>query len=269
MSGLEKAGVAPGELRLVVFSGSSRDYIPSWSVSNEIMRLCGASDECLGLDMTAGCLATLAALDLIQGWLSVRGGGHAAVIAAERWSQTIDYTDPSTVNLWAYGDSAGAIVVGLDVARAGLLHYLGAEYRSASANNGHVFVPFGGTRAPQAPPGVNPHMRRVSDRPKNEVTESYRKGYRGAFRALQDRFHLEPDRFICNQMSPQIVGMLTELFDMEGRVVVTGHETGHLGGPDVIVGLDTYLQKDHPDETVLMGASAAYGFGTGFLVPAG
>jgi 3-oxoacyl-[acyl-carrier-protein] synthase III len=252
---------------MVIFSGASRDYVPSWSVSSEIMSLCGASEHCVGLDMTAGCLATLAALDLIQGWLAVHGGGHAAVVAAERWSQTIDYSDPSTINLWAYGDSAGAIVVGRDVDQPSLLDFLGAEFRSASQNNGHVFVPYGGTRQPVAPVGVDPNKRHVSDRPKQEIMASYRKGYKDSFEALQARFKLEPDRFICNQMSPQIVSMLTALFEMEGRVVVTGDKTGHLGGPDVVVGLDWYLQGRVAEETVLIGASAAYGFGTGFLVP--
>jgi hypothetical protein len=48
---------------------------------------------------------------------------------------------------------------------------------------------------------------------------------------------------------------------------VTGHEYGHLGGPDVIVGLDRVLGVDPNDEgesdddVVVMGASAAYGFG--------
>jgi 3-oxoacyl-[acyl-carrier-protein] synthase-3 len=266
---LQRAGVPPTDLKLVIYSGSSRDYVPSWSVANEIMRLCGVSDDCLGLDMTAGCLATIAALDLIHGWLAARGGGHAAVVAAERWSQTIDPTDPTTVNLWAYGDSAGAMVVGVDVTEPSRMDYLGSEFRSASRNNGHILIPYGGTRIPQPPPGVNPNRRQVSNRPKQEITGSYRQGYRGAFEALRRRFKLEPDRFICNQLSPQLVGMLTVLFDMSDRVVVTGHQTGHLGGPDVIVGLDTYLSDPHPDEVVLMGASAAYGFGTGFLIPPG
>jgi 3-oxoacyl-[acyl-carrier-protein] synthase III len=265
---LERSGVAPDDLRLVVFTGASRDYVPSWSVSTEIMRLCQASNRCVGLDITAGCLATLAGLDLIQGWLTAHGGGHAAIVAAERWSQTIDHRDPTTATLWAYGDSAGALVVGLDVAQPARVRFLGAEFRSASANNGHVLVPYGGTRAPQAPPGVDPYRRQVSDRPKQELTASYRQGYGDAFAALRDRFGLEPTRMLCNQMSPQLVGMLTELVGMEGRVVATGHLTGHLGGTDIIVGLDTLVGEGTVDGPILVCASAAFGFGTGFLVPA-
>ena len=267
---LEHSGVAAEDVRLVVFTGSSRDYVPSWSVATEVMRLCGLSDRCIGLDMTAGCLATLAALDLAHGWLAAHGGGCAAVVAAERWSQTIDVTDPTTMTLWAYGDSAGALVVGLDdrgPARPAVADYLGAEFRSAAGNNGHVMIPYGGTREPQAPVGVDPYARRVSDRPKQEITATYRRGYGDALAALKARFGLEPVRMLCNQMSPALVGMLTEVTGMEGRVVRTGDRTGHLGGTDIIVGLDTLVAEDAVDGPILVCASAAYGFGAGFVVP--
>jgi 3-oxoacyl-[acyl-carrier-protein] synthase-3 len=261
---LDRAGVGAGELRLVVYSGASRDYVPSWSVASELMHLCGASDACVGLDMTAGCLATVAALDLAQGWLAVHGGGVAAVVAAERWSQTIDYADPTTVNLWGYGDSAAAVVVGAGVNHASRVDFLGAEFRSAAANNGHVFVPYGGTRVPVAPPGVDPFARQVSDRPKEQVLESYRRGYRDAYDALRKRFDLEPARLVCNQTSPSMVAMIADVLAMEGREVVTGHDFGHLGGPDVVVGLDRVIEGGD-GEVILMGASAAFGFGTAFF----
>ena len=261
------SGVALDEVRLVVFTGASRDYVPSWSVASEIMRLCGLADTCIGLDLTAGCLATLAGLDLAHGWLAVHGGGCAAIVAAERWSQTIDLSDPMAATLWAYGDSAGALVVGYGVEHRATIDFLGAEFRSASANNGHVLVPYGGTREPHAAPGVNPHQRRVSDRPKQTITASYRKGFGDALTALKARFAVEPTRLLCNQMSPQLVGMLTDITGMEGRVVLTGDRTGHLGGTDIVVGLDALVTAGPIEGPVLVCASTAYGFGTGFIVP--
>lgn len=266
---LADSGVAAGELRLVLFTGSSRDYVPSWSVSNEIMHANGASNRCLGLDLTAGCVATLAALDLAQGWLAAHGGGCAAVVAAERWSQTIDYTDPGTVNLWAYGDSAGALVVGSGTDRRARLEFRGAEFASAAELNGHVLIPYGGTREPTAPEGANPFARRVSDRPKDVITSTYRANYRRAFDALRERIPLEPTRMVSNQTSPAIIGMTSTSVGMAGRTIVTGHDTGHLGGSDMVVGIDTFLRdaagEYATDEVLLVGASASYGFGMGFL----
>ncbi len=261
---LTESGVDAADLRLVVFTGSSRDYVPSWSVASEIMRLNGATERCLGLDLTAGCLATLAGLDLAHGWLSAHGGGHAAIVTAERWSQTIDYADPTTMALWAYGDSGGAVVVGLDVPERPLARFHGAEFTSAADNNGHVLIPYGGTRQPEAPPGGNPFRRRVSDRPKSVISDSYRLAYGRVFGAFRDRFAVEPDHLVCNQMSPALVGMITEAFGRANnteafgransteagpasRVVLTGPQTGHLGGTDILVGLDELSRSGRLD----------------------
>ena len=62
---LEDAKVEPAELKLVLFAGMSRDYLPSWSVATEIMKACGTGGHCMGLDMTAGCLGALSALCLL------------------------------------------------------------------------------------------------------------------------------------------------------------------------------------------------------------
>jgi len=264
---IQKSGVPRDDIRMVIYSGASRDYVPSWSVSTEVMKLCGLSANCLGLDITAGCLATLAGLDLIQGWLAAHGGGCAAVVAAERWTQTINFKDPKTVGLWQYGDSAGALLMGLNRPGPAIADFLGAEFRSDADNNGHVLVAYGGTRAPQAPPGVDPFVRKVSDRPRERITGAYRRGYGDSCNVLKQRFGVEPKRMVCNQMSPQIVGMLTEVLDMKGREVITGNRTGHLGGTDIIVGLQTLVDEGGITEPVVVGASTAYGFGTGFIVP--
>ncbi|MFN8025583.1 MAG: hypothetical protein U0W40_04240 [Acidimicrobiia bacterium] len=238
-------------------------------MANEIMHANGASNRCLGLDLSAGCVGTLAAVDLAAGWLAAHGGGCAAVVAAERWSQTIDYTDPGTVNLWAYGDSAGALVVGTGVDHAAKLQYEGAEFASAAELNGHVLIPYGGTREPLAPEGANPFARRVSDRPKDVITSTYRANYQRAFDALQARCPLEPTRMVSNQTSPAIIGMTSTSVGMEGRTIVTGHDTGHLGGTDMIMGISTFLHDEHgeyaDDQVLLVGASASYGFGMAFF----
>jgi hypothetical protein len=62
--------------------------------------------------------------------------------------------------------------------------------------------------------------------------------------------------------------MLAELFDLQGRGVTTGNRTGHLGGVDVLVGLNELTQTGPLDRPVLMGSSTSYAFGTGLLVPA-
>ncbi len=267
---LADSGIEAEQLALVIFCGVSRDYPPSWSVATEVMRLAGVGDRALGIDTMAGCLATLAALDLAKAWLAARGGGYGAVVAAERWSQTVDYSDPSAAVLWGYGDGGGALVVGVGTPEVPRLEYLGAEFRNATDNNGHVLVPYGGTRSPVAPPGVDPNGRQLGTRSREELTATYRAGYTGAFRSLRATFDFESTHLVCNQISPGVVAMIADSLDLAGQVTVTGHRTGHLGGPDLVVGIEEYLNSGALDEAIVLGASAAYAFGTGLaLIPRG
>jgi 3-oxoacyl-[acyl-carrier-protein] synthase-3 len=263
---LTASGVSPSHLRLVVYAGSSRDYPASWSVSTEIMRLCGVPDSAVGIDMMAGCVATLAAVDFVHGWLGSHGGGCAAVVSCERWTQTVDFADASSRTLWGHADGAGALVVGLDTGTQGVVQFLGAEFCSKSALNGHVLVPYGGTREPQPPPGVSASQRRVSDRPVAELIEAYLDAYSQSYEAVVGRFEVRPTHLICNQTTPGVVSLIGKELDQQGSTTITGHATGHLGGPDILVGLDTYLAGNPCEQVIALAASATYAFGTGLLV---
>lgn len=263
---LEQSGVNGNDLSLVIFSGTSRDYPPSWSVSNEIMRLSGATEDCIGFDMTAGCLATLEALELARTWLGGRGGGIAAIVAGERWSQTVDYRDPTGMPFWAYGDSGGAFVVSVDRHPRPRARFLGADFRSNSEANGRgVMVRYGGTREPVAPFGVSPLARRAGDMRGKEITKTYRKGYGDAYAAVTKRFGITPVRAVCNQLSPPIVSMIGAVLGLEGRCVITGDEYGHLGGVDIVVGLSKALADTAGGFPIALGASTSYGFGIGIV----
>jgi 3-oxoacyl-[acyl-carrier-protein] synthase III len=264
---LGEAGVDASELALVVFAGMSRDYLPSWSVATEVMRLCGVPSSCVGLDITIGCLGTLTALKLVQGWLSIAGGGCAAIVTAERWSHTIDRSRQDLMGLWGHSDGGGALVVGMDTARQ-LAGFLGAEFTTISSLNGAVLVRYGGTRFPVAPPGESPHLRSTGDWSPKELWEQYIEGYSTAFGSVQQRFGLRPARMICNQIGTAIVAKLPELAGVPpSGVVITGHDAGHLGPADVILGLRCLLDSKELDGPVVIASSTPYAFGAGMLVP--
>jgi 3-oxoacyl-[acyl-carrier-protein] synthase III len=265
---LDDSGIEPARIGLVISAGVSRDYVPSWSLATEVMRLHGINDHCVGLDMTIGCLGSLAALEMAHGWLDARGGGHAAIVMGERWSHTVDLSDSTTAAMWAWADGGGALVVGIGSHRPAIADFLGAEFTSQSDNNGHVLVPYGGTREPVAPPGVDPFARRVSSRPRREVKEGYTRGYRMAADALVARFGITGERLICNQITPPTVEMIAAGLEIPmERVVITGNGTGHLGGADAVMGLQHLRDKGEIDCPIFIGASTAYAFGVGLVVP--
>jgi 3-oxoacyl-[acyl-carrier-protein] synthase III len=170
--------------------------------------------------------------------------------------------------MWAWADGGAAIVVGIASPRSPIALFLGAEMTSQSESNGHVLVPYGGTREPVAPPGVDPFARRVSNRDRREVKASYEQGYRFAHDALHRRLGIDAHRLVCNQITPPTVAMIAGALDVPmERVVITGHGTGHLGAADAVVGLQHLRDRGEIDTPIALGASTAYAFGVGLVVP--
>jgi 3-oxoacyl-[acyl-carrier-protein] synthase III len=270
---LDDAGIAAGDLGIVVSAGMSRDYLPSWSLSTEIMKATGTGPGALGIDLTLGCLGTLAALNVAHGWLTVAGGGYAAIVTAERWAYTVDRSDTATMTLWAHSDGAGALVVGLgtgspNTGGRALGVYQGAEFVSAPEMNGRVLIKYGGTRYPVAPPDAGAGQRTLSSSPGEQVRDTYRECYEVARRALAKRFGVAPARLICNQITPGTVRMLTRLTGLPpSSVVVSGHEVGHIGPVDIIVGLDRLRRAGPLDGPVAVASSTPYSFGFGLITP--
>jgi 3-oxoacyl-[acyl-carrier-protein] synthase III len=265
---LDDAGIGAGELSVVVSAGMSRDYLPSWSLSTEIMKAAGTRKDALGIDLTLGCLGTLAALNVAHGWLTVAGGGYAAIVTAERWAYTVDRSDAAMMTLWAHSDGAGALIVGLGTDGTPLGVFRGAEFVSAPEMNGRVLIKYGGTRYPAALPGVSGSLRTLSGGPREMVRDKYRECYEAALTALTKRFGVVPARLICNQITPGTVRMLTRLTGLpSSSVVVSGHEVGHIGPADIIVGVDRLHRAGQLDGPVAVASSTPYSFGFGLITP--
>lgn len=265
---LEDANVDPSELKLVLFAGMSRDYLPSWSVATEIMKACGVEGHCMGLDMTVGCLGALSALDMAQGWLAARGGGVAAIVAAERWTYTIDYTSIENLGLWGHSDGAAATIVSHNTSHDAKANFCGAEFVTQSDLNGTVLIEYGGTRHPVAPAGVKPFERKLMGLSRNDLRQRYSDGYSNSLQALKARFDCNAERVIINQTANLFLYLIASVIEIPiENFLVTGQETGHVGSADVLIGLDRLLQSGGLNEPYLMLGSTPYAFGSGLMMP--
>jgi 3-oxoacyl-[acyl-carrier-protein] synthase III len=264
---LRLADIGAADLSLVLSGGISRDYPPSWSIATEAMRLCGATDRCIGIDLTCGCLGGLVGLEFASAWLSSRGGGYAAIICSERWSWTVNRADPASRPFWGIGDGAAATIVGFGTDRPVLAEFVGAEYCSNSELNAHALIRYGGTRYPAAPQGHHPHERAVSERVSRDVREIYQKGYGTALGRVRTRFGAVPQRLVCNQITPALVNDIGELAGVDaGAVVRTGERIGHIGSADLQIGIGRLLEDGPIDTPAVVAASTPYAFGAGLLV---
>lgn len=265
---LEDARVDIGELRIVISVGVSRDYPPSWSVATEALKRLGAPPTTLGFDMTIGCLGALVALDMLSGWLAVTGGA-AAIVAAERWSQTIDRSSTQSRALWGHADGASAMIVtpGEDPRRRAV--FAGAVFRSHPDFNDLVLVKHGGTRFPFPPPGAVVQRELRTDVAPSDVFRTYQQNYEATFAAFRERFGVAPVRLVCNQISPNMVQMIAGAAGVSlSHTSQLGHTTGHVGSSDLALGLRDLHGRGELDGPVALAASTPFACGVGLVKPA-
>lgn len=260
---LDQSGV--DDLAFVISSGVSRDYPAPWSLAVEIARLAGQRSSCVGIDLTAGCVGTLTAIEAACGLLSRAGGGAAAVVCAERWNETVDYGDSASQGLWGHSDGSGAIVLAVGNPARALAQYRGAAFCTDSELNGHIRIDQGGTRQPHVT-GQRAYRRVSQSRSPRDLRSRYVRGYEGAISILRRDLECEPWRIVCNQLSPSFVSEIGGILGYPKAVAVcTGTEHGHMGGVDVIHGLQRLLDRGELRGDIVAAASTTHTFGAALL----
>jgi 3-oxoacyl-[acyl-carrier-protein] synthase III len=261
---MESASCREEDLALVLFVGVSRDYLPSWSTATEVMRLVGIPGSCLGLDLQAGCLGLLPALEIADGWLKSFPGRHAAIVAAERWSYTVSRGDTGSMGMWAHSDGAGALIVTRSSDLPTLGTFRGARYLSWSEDNDLILVKYGGTRFPTPPPGANPFHRSMANRDYAEPMKLIIQRHMQVMKLASEDLGLSPETIVCNQISPRFINELASSCGLDpSAICATGHENGHIGAADPILGIHELQKTDGLHGDILVAASTPYAVGVG------
>ncbi len=104
---MDRAGVQPGEVDLIVVSTATPDRLLPATACDIQARL-GAS-HAAAFDISAACSGFIYALQVAEGYLAAGRGEIALVVAAEKMSGIVDWDDRATCVL--FGDGAGAAVV--------------------------------------------------------------------------------------------------------------------------------------------------------------
>jgi 3-oxoacyl-[acyl-carrier-protein] synthase-3 len=104
---MERAGVEPGEVDLIIISTATPDrLLPSTACDMQALLGC---DNAMAMDVSAACTGWLYALSMAEGYLAAGRAEVALVVAAEKMSAIVDWTDRSTCVL--FGDGAGAAIL--------------------------------------------------------------------------------------------------------------------------------------------------------------
>jgi len=105
---LEKAGISPHELDLIIVATATPDYFGFPSTACIVQDKIGAHG-CTAFDLTAGCTGFIYALEVASSILEAKRGRHALIIGAETLTRITDWKDRATCVL--FGDGAGAAVL--------------------------------------------------------------------------------------------------------------------------------------------------------------
>jgi len=104
---MERAGVEPGEVDILILSTATPDrWLPSTACDTQALLGCS---NAVAFDVMAACSGFIYALSMAEGYLAAGRGEVALVVAAEKMTSIVDWEDRSTAVL--FGDGAGAAVV--------------------------------------------------------------------------------------------------------------------------------------------------------------
>lgn len=112
---LDNSGIAASELDYIICPTLAGDYMTP-SLACVVQMELGAS--CPAVDINGACSGFLYGLDVAEGIFARKKARYVLVLAAERLSRILDWTDRSTCVL--FGDAAAAVVLG----EGDALHFL-------------------------------------------------------------------------------------------------------------------------------------------------
>lgn len=104
---LEAAGIAPGQIGLIVLATATPDQ--TFPASATKVQTALGIDDCIAFDVAAVCTGFLYALSVADNMVKGGMADYALVIGAETFSRILDWEDRATCVL--FGDGAGAVVL--------------------------------------------------------------------------------------------------------------------------------------------------------------
>ena len=147
---LEGTGLTPLDLDAIVYATASPDrLLPSQAC--DLQAILGATNAA-AFDVGAACSGFLYALNVAEGLVAAEQATNVLVVAAEKLTSIMDWTDRTTAVL--FGDGAGATIVRPSTNGRGILStYMKSDGRLAEL----LYRPGGGAAHPPSPELLKDH----------------------------------------------------------------------------------------------------------------
>ena len=266
---LDALGAKSDDVGMILYVGTSRDRMGSWCGAIEIARRLEARRG-LAYDVAAGCAAAVVALHTAA-TRADRSPPLTLIVAAERWTQTLNPSGGFPITWLAHADGASACVVG-----PGASFRLGpAAFELAPEFNDYVLIPAGGSKEPITAQAVaeGRQYRMLFDSGPTPLLDSYVRGYTNAITtalAHVDARAGDIQLLVMNQVQPVRAAQIRASLGLaDDRTIQTYRTLGHLGTADVFLGLDVAARQGRLRSGVtVLAASSTTTFGAMTLVGA-
>lgn len=261
---LESTGTKPEDIDLVICATSNPDYrFPSTaSVIIHNTPLCG----CYGYDIQAACAGFIVALQDATGYIRSGMYKKVIVVAAEKMSSMVDYTDRATCPL--FGDGAAAVLV--EPTTEENVGVIDGVFHVDGCGLPHLVMKAGGS--------VNPTTHATVDAHENKLYQEGRAVYKHAVTDMVEsslevmrRNNLTADDItylIPHQANLRIIEAVSKNagVPME-KVLVNIEHYGNTSAASIPLCLDEMKGKLHKgDKLILTAFGAGFTWGAMYLV---
>jgi 3-oxoacyl-[acyl-carrier-protein] synthase-3 len=253
---MERAGVEPGEVDILILSTATPDrWLPSTAC--DVQALLGCSNA-VAFDLMAACSGFIYGLSMAEGYLAAGRGEVALVVSTEKMSAIVDWEDRATCVL--FGDGAGAAVVRpSNGSGRGIL----SSHLQSDGNLGNLlYRPSGGA--------VHPMSQEVLDDKSYLVRMQGREIFKNAVRSMAEACDIalqsagltaeDVDILVPHQANIRIIEATAKYagIPME-KVYVNVDRYGNMSSATVPVALDEVVEKGliGPGSNVLIVAFGA------------
>ncbi len=262
---LERAGVEPEEIDLIIYSGSMHKDFYVWSAANRIQYLLGAR-RAWAFEAAALCTTNVLALKLARDLMTADAHLRTTLICGgHRTGDLINLRDHTTRFLFNLSDGGSAMVL-----RRGHLRnkVLASSFITDGSLSEDVTIPAGGTRLPTTTETLREglHSFHVAD------TAHLQAGLDGisernfvqVVREAVERSGHRPEEIAflaINHMKPSMHRHILEMLGLREDQSLYLSDYGHIGAPDQVLALELAGEWGRlKDGDLVVAASAGLGF---------
>ena len=254
---MSKANLGPSDIDLIILSTATPDRLLP-STACDIQALIGANNA-VAFDIGGACSGFLYGLSMAEGYIAAGRADNVLVVASEKMSSIVDWTDRSTCVL--FGDGAGACIVQKSEGRKGII---GTHHGSDGKLAELLYRPAGGALIPSTPESMEAGDHLVKMAGKEVYRHAVRSMAEASQKALENAGILgeDVDLLIPHQANMRIIESTARHAGIPmDKVFVNVDRYGNMSSATIPVALDEALEQG-----ILQGGMnvLTVAFGAGF-----